>query len=103
MTIFSAYDIIHAWCEQKKTLNLSLNYFCRKGFLKYVIDGKVYMKLSVDAREKNYFKAKKMGPNFLSLNFVSTSVGVPFDYRKSLERIRRMRKVTIYDFRQVHP
>ena len=42
------------------------------------------------------------GHRFLSLNCVHTSVGVPFDYRKSLERIRRMRNVTIYDFRQVH-
>ena len=29
-------------------------------------------------------------------------MGGPFDYRKNLERIRRMRKVTIYDFRHVH-
>ena len=29
-------------------------------------------------------------------------MGVSFGYRKNLERIRRMRNVTIYDFRQVH-
>ena len=45
---------------------------------------------------------KNFGPLFLSLNCVQTSVGVPFGYRKNLEKIRRMRNVTIYDFRQVH-
>ena len=60
------------------------------------------MKLSVEAREKTYFKAKKFGPHFLSLNCVQTSAGVPFGYEKSLEKIRRMRNVTIYNFRQVH-
>ena len=33
---------------------------------------------------------------------MQTSAGVSFGYRKNLERIRRMRNVTIYDFRQVH-
>ena len=33
---------------------------------------------------------------------MQNSVGVPFGYKKNLERIRRMRNVTIYDFRQVH-
>ena len=27
-----------------------------------------------------------------------TSVGLPFDYRKSLDKIRRMRNLTFYDF-----
>ena len=38
----------------------------------------------------------------MSLNCAQTSVGLPFGYRKSLEKIRKMRNVTIYDFRQVH-
>ena len=42
------------------------------------------------------------GPHFSSLNSVQTSVGVQFCYRLCLERIRRLRKFTIYDFRQVH-
>ena len=29
-------------------------------------------------------------------------MGVPFGYKKHLERIRRMRNATIFDFRQVH-
>ena len=53
MTIFSAYDIIQARYEQIKPLKWSLNYFCGNEYVKYVIDGKVYMKLSVEAREKN--------------------------------------------------
>ena len=101
MTIFSAYDIIHAWCEQNKPLKRSLIFFGNE-YVNYVIDGKVFMKLSVGAREKNYFKAKKAWTPFLSLSCVKTSVGVPFGYRKSLERTRRMRNVTICDFRQVH-
>ena len=48
------------------------------------------------------FRQKNFGPYFLSLYCVPTSVGVPFGYRKNLERIRRMRNVTIYDFHQAH-
>ena len=61
------------------------------------------MKLSVEARGKNYFKAKKFGPHFLSLNCVQTSVGVSFGYRKSLQRIRGMRNVTIDTKLSVEP
>ena len=50
---FSAYDIIYALCEQNKALKWSLNCFFGNEYVKYVIDGKVYMKLSVEAREKN--------------------------------------------------
>ena len=50
----------------------------------------------INSRKKNF------RPHFLSLICVQTSVGVPFGYRKNLERIRRIRNVTIYDFRQVH-
>ena len=71
-------------------------------YFKYVIDSKVDMKLSVEAREKLISSKKNFGHHFLSLNCMHTSVGVPFDYRKSLEKIRRMRNVTIYNFRQVH-
>ena len=53
MTSFSAYDIIHARYEQTNLLKCSLIYFCGNEYVKYVIDGKVYMKLSVEAREKN--------------------------------------------------
>ena len=73
----------------------SLNYFCGNEFFKYVIDSKVHMKFSVEDREKNYFKAKNFGPHFFSLKCLQISVGVAFGYKKSLERIRRMRNVTI--------
>ena len=53
MTIFSAYEIIHAQFEQNNPLKWSLNYFFWNEYVKYVIDGKVYMKLFVEAREKN--------------------------------------------------
>ena len=48
------------------------------------------------------FRYKKFGPPVLSVNCVQNSVGAAFRHRKSLERIRRMRNVTIYNFRQVH-
>ena len=49
----------------------------------------------INLRQKNF------GPHFLSLNCVQISVGVSFGYRKNLEWNRRMRNVTIHDFRQV--
>ena len=49
---FSAYDIIHALFEQSKPLKWSLNYFRGNEYVKYVIDGKVYRKLSVQAGKK---------------------------------------------------
>ena len=98
---FSAYHIIHACYEKSKLLNQSLNFFCGNEYFKCVIHGKVYMKLSVKAWEENYLKAKK-GTLSLSFNCVKPSVGVPFCYRLSWERIRRVISLTIYDFRQVH-
>ena len=74
MTIFSAYHAIHAWCEQNKPMKRSLNYFCGNEYFKYVINSKVHMKLSVEARGKNYFKIKNFGSHFLSLNCVQSSV-----------------------------
>ena len=53
MTIFSAYDIVQARYEQNKPLKRSLIYFYGNEYVTYVIDGKVYMKFSVEAREKN--------------------------------------------------
>ena len=47
-------------------------------------------------------RQKTFRSHFLILNCVKTSVGVSFGYRRNLEGIRRMRNVTIYDFRQVH-
>ena len=101
MTSFGTYQVIHYWCEQNKLFKGPLSYICGNEYFKYVIDGKVYMNLSVKAREKNYFKAKNFAP-FLSLNCVKISVWVPFCYKLSLLRIRRVRNLTIYDFRQVH-
>ena len=61
------------------------------------------MKLSVKAREKNYSKDIKFWcPFFVFINFVKTSERVPFCYRLRLERIRRVRYLTIYDFHQVN-
>ena len=48
------------------------------------------------------FRQKKIGPHFLSLNCVQTTIWAPLCYRKSLEQIRRMRNVSIYSFRHVH-
>ena len=69
--------------------------FCGNEYFKYVIDSKVDMKLSVKAREKLISSKKNFGHHFWSLNCAQTSVGLPFGYRKNLERIRRMRKMTI--------
>ena len=46
MTFFNAYQVIHTWCEQNEPLKRSLNFFCGNEYFKYVIDGKVDMKLS---------------------------------------------------------
>ena len=46
MTLFKAYQVIHTWCEQNEPLKRSLNFFCGNEYFKYVIDGKVDMKLS---------------------------------------------------------
>ena len=78
MTFFSAYDVFQAWREQSKLLKQFLNYISGNEYFKNVIDGKVYMKLSVMAREKNYLMANTIGSPFWSLNCVQTSVGVPF-------------------------
>ena len=51
--------------------------------------------------EKSYFQVKKIRTSFLSLSWVQTSVGVLFGNRKRLERIRTLRDVTFYNFRQV--
>ena len=56
------------------------------------------MKLFVKAREKCYSKAIKFWSPFLFLNFGQTSMRVPFCYRLSLERIRSVSYLTIYDF-----
>ena len=53
MANFSAYDIIQARYEQTNPLKWSLNYFCGNEYVKYVVHGKVDMKLSVEARVKN--------------------------------------------------
>ena len=76
--------------------------FYGNGYVKYLIGCKVYVNSSVEDREKNHFKAKYFGPHLLTLNCVQTPVGLSFGYRKSLEWIKRMRNVIIYDFRQVH-
>ena len=63
--LFSACRVNHGWCEQNKSLKWSFNYICWDEYLKYVIDGKVDMKLSVMAREKNDFLRQKIfGPIF---------------------------------------
>ena len=51
---------------------------------------------------KSILRQENFEPHFLSLNSVQTSVVVPFCYRLSVERFRRLRYLTIYDFRQVH-
>ena len=54
----------------------------------------------MSSERKINLRQKHFGP-FLPLNCLKLSVGVLFRVRKSLERIRRMRIVTIYDFRKV--
>ena len=46
MALFSAYQVVDTWCEQNEPLKRSLNFFCGNEYFKYVIDGKVDMKLS---------------------------------------------------------
>ena len=75
MTILNAYDIIQACCEQNKPMKRSLKFFCGNEYFKYVIDSKGHMKLSVEARGKNYFKVKKiLDPIFVSKLCANLSV-----------------------------
>ena len=62
--LFRAYHVILAWYEQLKPLKWSLYYICGKEYFKYVIDGKVYMKLSVKDREKNYSRQNIFQPHY---------------------------------------
>ena len=79
-----------------------MNYFFWNEYVKYVIEAKFIWNFPLRTERKINIRQKIFGPHFLILNCVQTSVGVSFGYRKNLERIRRMRNVTIYDFRQVH-
>ena len=45
MALFSAFQVIHTWCEQNEQLKRSLNIFCGNEFFRHVIDGKVDMKI----------------------------------------------------------
>ena len=86
MTVFSAYHAIHACCEQNKPMKRSLNCFCGNENFKYVIDSNVHMKLSVEARGKNYFKAKKFWTPFfvskLSAKLSVSAVWLSEEFRK---------------------
>ena len=86
--------------KKEKSIELISEVVCGNEFFKYFIDGKVDIKLSVKAREKNQFWAKNLNSKFLSLKCVQTSVGVPFCYRLSLEQFKRLRNLTVYDFRR---
>ena len=80
-----------------------IDFFSGNECFKYVIDGKVYLKLSLKAREKTIVSRQiNVGSDFLSLNCVKNSVGVPFLYKLRLERIRKVRYLTFHDFLQVH-
>ena len=50
--LFSAYHVIHAWCEQSKLLKGSLNCTSGNEFFKFIIDGKDCIKPSVKAGKK---------------------------------------------------
>ena len=45
-TLFSAYQVIRTWCEQREPFKRSLNFFCGNKYFKHVIDGKVDIKIS---------------------------------------------------------
>ena len=103
MTLFSAYQEIHIFCDYNEPLKRSLDFFCGNEYFKHVVDGKVDMKLSDKAREKKKFLGKKkFKPFFSSLIRVLASVGVPLSYRMTLQGIGRLSKLTAYVFRLVH-
>ena len=65
MAFFSAYQVTQTFCEQNEPLKQSLNIFCGEKYFKHVIDGKLDMKLSDKAREKNSFKEKSFWTLFI--------------------------------------
>ena len=48
---FSAYQVIHTWCEQNEPLKRSLNNIFGNEIFKYVIEGRSDMEVSVLNRE----------------------------------------------------
>ena len=48
---FSAYQVIHTWCEQKDPLKRSLNNFSGSEIFKHFVEGRSDMKVSVLNRE----------------------------------------------------
>ena len=62
---------------------------------------KLIWNFPIRPERKITLRRKNFGPRFSSLNCVVTSVGVPLCYRMTLQGVGRLRKVTIYVFRQV--
>ena len=62
---------------------------------------KLIWNFPIRPERKMTLRRKNFGPRFSSLNCVVVSVGVPLCYRMILQGIGRLRKVTIYVFRQV--
>ena len=82
--LFSAYQVIQAWCEQSKPLKWSWNYICGKKYLKYFLNGKVYMKLSVEPERKLILRQNNFGPFFvfqLCANFSRSAVLLYVEFR----------------------
>ena len=75
MTLFNAYQVILICCVQNEPLKRSLNFFSGNEYFKHVIDGKVDMKLSDYAREKNKIKAKKFWTPFFFIKLCGSFSG----------------------------
>ena len=101
MTFFNAYQVLHTWCEQNEPLKRSLNFFVETSSSNTLSTVKLIWNFPIRPERKITLRRKNFGPHFSSLNCVVVSVGVPLCYRMTLQGIGRLRKVTIYVFRQV--
>ena len=102
MTLFSAYQVIHTWCKQKKPLERSLNFFVETRISNTLSTVKLIRNFPIRALSENFVSAlpsgkiilrrKNFGPYLSSLNCVLVSVGVQLCYRMTLQGVWKVEK-----------
>ena len=85
MTLFSAYQAIHTWCEKNEALKRSLNFFVETSISNTLSTLKLILNFPIRPERKINLRRKIYGPYFSSLNCMLVSVGVPSCYRTTLQ------------------
>ena len=78
------------------------NFFWETSISNTLLTLKLLWNIPIRPERKIILRQKIFGPYFSSLICVLASVEVPLSYRIILKGIRRLIKVTVYVFRQVH-